>query len=113
MIQLLQTSRRLRLAAAVTAALAWSPAFAADEADLATLMATGSCAGCDLSHADLSGLDLTGANLVGANLYEADMTRTILTDSDLTDARYESATVRNALLCNTTDRRGDVFNRDC
>ena len=113
MIQVLQASRRLRLTVAVAAGMACSAAFAADEADIATLLATKSCENCDLSHADLSGLDLTGANLVAANLYEADMTGTILTDADLTDARYESATVRNALLCNTTDRRGDVFNRDC
>jgi uncharacterized protein YjbI with pentapeptide repeats len=113
MIQPLQASRRLRLSVAVAAGLACSAAIAAEEGDIATLMATMSCENCDLSHADLSGLDLTGANLVGANLYEADMTGTILTDANLTDARYESATVRDALLCNTTDHRGDVFNRDC
>ena len=88
MIQPLQASRRLRLSVAVAAGLACSAAIAAEEGDIATLMATMSCENCDLSHADLSGLDLT-------------------------DARYESATVRDALLCNTTDHRGDVFNRDC
>lgn len=92
--------------------MAWSPAFAADEADIATVMATKSCENCDLSHADLSGLDLTGANLVSANLNEADMTGSDLTNADLTDPRYEPATFNNATLCNTTDRRGNVFNRD-
>ena len=97
--------------------------FAYEPDHLAQLLATNSCAGCDLREADLSQVDLDfadltganleaarldgaslicarmeGANLIGADLHGANIMGTRFTGADLTAANLSSAVLlRNAL----------------
>ena len=101
------------LAFTAIVALLATPAFGFSEADIATLNATGSCPGCDLSGAVLSHADLRDAELSGADLTHADLTsvdlrranlpyanlfRADLRGANLSDANLYSADLREAVL---------------
>ncbi len=64
--------------------------------DLATLEATGSCEGCDLSDAGLRVGQLGGANLRGADLSGADLISANLGDADLSGANLRGANLIRA-----------------
>jgi len=90
---------------------------AANPADIAQLLETGICRGCDLSNANLSGehligadlreADLTGtqlayANLEGADLAGATLVNTDLTGAFLTNASLDNTTIQNVSLAGST-----------
>ncbi len=70
-------------------------------ADVAQLIETGICRGCDLT-----GANLTGEHLIGVDLREADLTNAVLADAnlegaDLTGATLVNTNLRGAFLTNT------------
>ncbi len=85
--------------------------------NIATLLDTKKCPGCDLHGADLNGAelfgaDLRGADLTGANLNGADLSggadlsnvnfsNANLTDADLTGANLNGANLTGAIVENT------------
>lgn len=83
---------------------------AANVADVAQLVETGICKGCDLTGAnltnehligaDLREADLTNAVLSGANLEGADLTGAILVNTDLSGAFLTNALLDEALISN-------------
>jgi uncharacterized protein YjbI with pentapeptide repeats len=91
------------LLAAISLLLMANQAQAANPEQLAQLMKTKECNGCDLSGADLIGADLIGAklqganlnatNLTGANLSNADLTRASLAGSNLVGANLQQSTL--------------------
>lgn len=70
----------------------------------AKVLATKTCAGCDLSGvmfvkgADLKGANLSGAKLIGAGFYGVDLTNANLQGADLSNAILTSADLSNANL---------------
>jgi uncharacterized protein YjbI with pentapeptide repeats len=101
-------------------------------ANVATLLATNACPGCDLSsqnlriqdlsnadlsNANLSETDFRNANLSNANLSNANLQGTVLSGTDLTDANLTGATMLNNgvgyIYCRTTLPNGQVDNSDC
>ena len=83
---------------------------AANPADIAQLLETGICKGCDLTNADLSGehligadlreADLTGTQLSHANLEGADLTGATLINTDLSGAFLTNALLDHAIIQN-------------
>jgi hypothetical protein len=88
----------LLLGLAVALLLGPATAGAWDAAALATLKATKSCPGCDLSGATLFGTTLSGTTLSGANLGGADLRGAILSVADLRMADLTWATLAGATL---------------
>lgn len=94
----------------LTATLSPQVVQAANPADIAQLIETGICKGCDLTNADLTGehligadlreADLTGTQLSYANLEGADLTGATLINTDLTGAFLTNALLDNAILQN-------------
>lgn len=68
--------------------------------NIAALLSTNKCPGCDLR----------GANLVDANLFEADLSGADLSGADLTDANLKSANLSNANLSNANLTDADLSN---
>lgn len=68
--------------------------------NIAALLSTKKCAGCDLRGADLHGAELHGADLSGADLSGADLTDADLTDANLTNANLSNANLTDADLSN-------------
>lgn len=114
-----QLGRSFRQAAAYSAAvlgiagavtLSAQRVEAANVADVAQLIETGFCRGCDLTEANLAGehligvdlreADLTNAVLSGANLEGADLTGATLVNTDLSDAFLTNALLDEALISN-------------
>jgi uncharacterized protein YjbI with pentapeptide repeats len=62
---------------------------------LRRLLATNSCAGCDLSGAKLKGANLSGANLSGANLKDADLSGANLSGANLSGATMPDGSIRS------------------
>ena len=99
----------LGLSAAMLALFA-PAAKAANPADIAQLIETGICKGCDLTGADLMGehligvdlrdADLTGATLAYANLEGADLTGATLLNADLSGAFLTNAVMDDAEIVN-------------
>jgi hypothetical protein len=83
-------------------------AFAYNQADVNSLLASNKCVGCDLSgvdlsrkqlvNADLQASNLVGANLTGANLSGANLGGANLTGADLTSANFTQAGLKSANL---------------
>ena len=101
----------------LAATVAPNAALAANPADIAQLLETGVCKGCDLTNADLTGehligadlreADLTGTQLSYANLEGADLTGAILVNTDLTgafltNASLDDTTIENVSLAGAT-----------
>lgn len=91
------------------------PANAENQAHLRQLLATKSCAGCDLSGAglvmaDLVGADLSGANLAGANLSRANLMGADLRGANLTGTSLHGANLTGAKLTGSTLIGADLRN---
>ena len=99
-----------------------------DPDHLTLLKETNECPKCDLSganlkganlkganlwYAKLMGADLNGANLEGANLYGADLEWANLEWANLQGANTDYATMKGAILCNTTMPDGTKDNSGC
>ncbi len=73
------------------------------EENVAQLLSTRKCPGCDLHGANLKGAqlenaDLKGANLSGADLMNAELSGADLSNADLTNANLEASVLSNANL---------------
>ena len=86
---------------------------ASDPAHVAQLVATRSCANCDLSGEDLSGFvlaksDLSGADLSTAKLYKADLSGANLKNTIFTAANLSGANLTGATDANLTGATTDA-----
>lgn len=94
--------RRVRMAVSFWMVLVvmtfWFGSFcsAASQADVAKVIKTKSCEGCDLARANLAGQDLAGARLARANLGEANLRGAHLTGADLSGAQLGDAVLSDA-----------------
>lgn len=82
--------------------------------NIAALLSTKKCPGCDLRGADLHGAelfdaDLSGADLSGANLTDADLSNTNLTNANLSNANLTDADLSGANL-NGVNLAGAIVN---
>lgn len=106
------TGRKLSIAALIVligflSVLTYTDAAQEDEGtvdeNVAELLSTRKCPGCDLHGANLAGAQLEnanmkGANLSGANLMNAYLTGADLSNADLTNANLEASVLSNANL---------------
>ncbi|MBE9064683.1 pentapeptide repeat-containing protein [cf. Phormidesmis sp. LEGE 11477] len=74
---------------------------AANVADVAQLLETGFCRGCNLTGADLTGEHLIGVDLRGANLTDAVLSGANLEGADLTGATLINTDLSGAFLTHT------------
>jgi Pentapeptide repeats (9 copies) len=87
---------------AVVAGLSFVPAaHGADPSDVARLLQTGKCRGCNLKGADLSRANLRDAELEDANLEAANLTGANLKDADFDRANLQFAMFKDAIIDNT------------
>lgn len=92
----------VRVAAMSLAAmtLTLSPARIANANDVAQLLETGACQGCDLTGADLTGAHLIGADLRDTNLTDVQLSYANLEGADLTGASLVNTDLTGAFLTN-------------
>jgi uncharacterized protein YjbI with pentapeptide repeats len=76
-------------------------AHSAEPADIARLLQTGKCRGCNLKDADLSNANLRNAKLEDANLQSANLTGANLKDADFDRANLQSAKLKGAIIDHT------------
>jgi uncharacterized protein YjbI with pentapeptide repeats len=96
------TNRKFWVGIALVAGLGFvQAARGAEPADVARLIQTGKCRGCNLKGADLSKANLRNAELEDANLQSADLTGANLQDADFDRANLQSAKLKGAIIDNT------------
>jgi len=83
-------------------------AHAFDAGDLATLLASGKCRGCDLRGADLRNRDLSGAQLEAADLRDAQLAGSSLVGAKLRSARLTGVELHEVRLTGADLRDADL-----
>lgn len=96
----IKTVARTAAMSLAAVALTFSPARIANANDVAQLLETGACQGCDLSGADLTGAHLIGADLRDTNLTDAQLSYSNLEGADLTGAALVNTDLTGAFLTN-------------
>jgi uncharacterized protein YjbI with pentapeptide repeats/predicted small secreted protein len=82
------------------------------EQNIATLLRTNSCVGCNLERANLEGADLSGADLSNAILINTKLSNADLAAADLNNAIMIGTKLSNADLSNAMMMGADLFGAD-
>lgn len=83
----------------------------AQKKDVAQILKTKRCVGCDLSNIDLSGADLSGADFRNADLSGANLTKVSLKEAKLSGARLNGANLTRADVDGADLRGSDLKER--